>query len=218
MLFYVLLIKFTYKPTTLPLIKNKEDINDLTHSVSEDNRSAFNMLYHAYYDRVFCYAYHFIRNKEECREVVLDTFFSIWKSRRKLKDVTNLDAYIYIATKNEAIRHLNRKTAYEVVSLDEFSIDLKNEDEICPEQKFIIKEIEILLTQIISQLPEKCRLIFLMARQDGLKPKEIAEILSITESTVRVQMKIAIEKIIAMIRPHFPDLTLTFLFSLFTQI
>lgn len=200
------------------MITEKNDINNLAHSVAEDNRIAFNMLYEAYYDRVFCYAYHFLRNKEECREVVLDTFFSIWKSRRKLKDISNLDAYIYIATKNEAIRHLNRKTAYEVVSLNEFSIDLKSEEETCPEQTFINKEIEILLTQIISQLPEKCRLIFIMARQDGLKPKEIAEILSITESTVRVQMKIAIEKIIAMIRPHFPDLTLTILFSIIAQI
>lgn len=48
---------------------------------------------------------------------------------------------------------------------------------------------------------------FLLARQEGLKPKEIAERLSINESTVRVQMKIAIDKIVTSLKPHFPDIT-----------
>ena len=39
----------------------------------------------------------------------------------------------------------------------------------------------------IDELPEKCRLIFLMIREEGLSTKEVAKILSIQESTVRVQ-------------------------------
>jgi len=52
-----------------------------------------------------------------------------------------------------------------------------------------------------------------MSRQEGLKSKEIAEILSINESTVRVQLKIALEKIITTIRPHFPNITFSTLFA-----
>ena len=74
---------------------------------------------------------------------------------------------------------------------------------------------EQLLGKIIGELPEKCRLIFLMARQEQLKPKEIAERLCISENTVRVQMKIAIEKIIKQIKPYYPDLTLSLLWSFF---
>ncbi len=44
--------------------------------------------------------------------------------------------------------------------------------------------------------PKKCRLIFLMIREEGLSTKGVAKILSIQESTVRVQMKIAVEKLI----------------------
>ncbi|WP_255418450.1 RNA polymerase sigma factor [Parabacteroides sp. AM08-6] len=196
----------------------KIDIDHLARSVSEDNRSAFNMLYQVYYENVFRFSYYFLRDKEACREVVSDVFFSIWQSRKKLKEITNLEAYFYIVTKNEAMRYLNRKNEYEKLSLDDFPIELEDLEASSPDGQLIDKEIETLLTQIINELPDKCRLIFLMARQEGLKPKEIGKILSISESTVRVQMKIAVEKIIEKIRPHFPDLTLTVLFGFFTGI
>ncbi|MCD7915866.1 MAG: sigma-70 family RNA polymerase sigma factor [Tannerellaceae bacterium] len=70
-----------------------------------------------------------------------------------------------------------------------------------------------ILKQAIHNLPEKCRIIFLMAREEGLKPKQIADILSIKESTVRVQMKIAIEKLVEEIKKHYPDITLTLLLN-----
>lgn len=189
----------------------KVDITNLAHSVSEDNRSAFNMLYEVYYDEVFRFAYYFLKDKEGCREVVSDVFFSVWQSRKRLKDITNLEAYFYIVTKNESMRYLNKKKDYDMLSLDEIPVQLEERDTSSPEEKLIDSEIEALLTQVINELPEKCRLIFLMARQEGLKPKEIGEILSISESTVRVQMKIAVEKIVEKIRPHFPDLTLAVL-------
>ena len=192
----------------------KIEIDRLARSVSEDDRNAFNMLYQVYYNDVFRFAYYFLKDKEACREVVLDVFLSVWQSRRRLAGIENLEAYLYIVTKNEALRYLSKKRDEEALSLDILPIQLEDQESCSPDQILINREIEKLLTQVIDELPEKCRLIFLMARQEGLKPKEIGEILSINESTVRVQMKIAVEKIVARIRPHFPDLTLSVLFSL----
>lgn len=196
----------------------KVDINNLLQSVSEDNRRAFNLLYEVYYDEVFRLAYYFLRNKEACREVVIDVFFSVWQSRKKLSEITNMEAYFYIVTRNEALRYQNRKRSYDHVSIEDIPIRLEIKENVTPEAALLDREIEALLTQVINQLPEKCRIIFLMAREQGLKPKEIGQILSISESTVRVQMKIAVEKIVEKIKPHFPDLTLTVLFTLFTEI
>lgn len=195
----------------------KVDINNLVQSISEDNRRAFNLLYEVYYEEVFRMAFYFLQNKEACREVVLDVFFSVWQSRKKLREINNLEADFYIVTRNEAIRFQNKKQNHEHLSIEDIPIRLEIKEEATPEEALLDREIEELLTQVINQLPEKCRLIFLMARQQGLKPKEIGQILSISESTVRVQMKIAIEKIVEKIKPHFPDLTLTVLFTLFTD-
>ena len=185
---------------------------ELLNSISADDREAFNLFYNLYYDQVFRFSFFFLKDKDACREVISDVFFGIWQSRKRLMDINNLEAWIYIITKNEAIRYSNHNKKNNSVSLDEIPICFQEKVDETPEDQLVHKEIEELLTSVINSLPERCRIIFLMARQEGLKPKEIAEILSINESTVRVQMKIAIEKIIEGIKPHYPNLTLSLLF------
>lgn len=200
---------FAYKNRLLK--PSNVDIVKLAHSVAQDNRTAFSMFYQIYYEDVFRLSYYFLKEKEACGEVISDVFFSVWQSRKKLKEIANMEAYLYTVTRNESIRYLNKRKNYDTVSFEEIPIQLAGQDDASPEDTLENKEIEELLTRIINELPEKCRLIFLMTRQEGLKPKEIAEILSINESTVRVQMKIAVDKIITRIRPYFPNLTLTML-------
>ena len=69
-------------------------------------------------------------------------------------------------------------------------------------------EVEELVRRLINDLPERCRTVFLLNRQEGLSSREIAEALSLSESTVRVQIKIAVDRIVAGIRTHYPDLKL----------
>lgn len=64
------------------------------------------------------------------------------------------------------------------------------------------------MRRLINDLPERCRTVFLLNRQEGLSSREIAEALSLSESTVRVQIKIAVDRIVAGIRTHYPDLKL----------
>mgnify|MGYP003594534359 CR=1 FL=1 len=191
------------------------EINHLARLISEDNRKAFNMLFEVYYDEVFRFAYYFLKDKEARRDVVLDVFFSIWQSRKKLREITNMEAYLYIVTKNTAAHYLSKNKGRNTVSLDEIPVQIEDSGDLSPVDKMTNQEIEALLTKVIDELPERCRTIFLLARQQGMKTKEISDVLSISESTVRVQMKVAIEKIIAKLRPYFPDLTLTLLFTLF---
>lgn len=56
----------------------------------------------------------------------------------------------------------------------------------------------------VAELPERCKLIFLMVREQHLKYKEIAEILSISEGTIEKQMNIATRKILSIVRKYYP--------------
>jgi RNA polymerase sigma-70 factor (ECF subfamily) len=176
------------------------ETNDLLQWVSEDKRGAFDLFYNQYYDRVFRFAFYFLQNKEACRDVVADVFFSVWQSRRKLKEVSNIETYLYTAVRNESNRYLKNKNRLDYLALEDIPLHLKAVEEESPEEILITAELEQRLMQAINNLPSKCRTIFLMARIEGLPPKEIAAILAIQESTVRVQMKIAMEKIATAIQ------------------
>jgi len=185
------------------------DIKNLLNLISRENRGSFELFYNLYYKQVFRFAYYFLRDKEACRDVVTDVFFSIWQSRKKLKDVINLETYLYITVRNTSTRYLKRNAESLNLPLDELPINFDITSNESPEETLLSKEMEETLKRAIQELPEKCRLIFLMIREEGLKPKQVAEILSIQESTVRVQLKIAIEKIIEAIKPYYPNLTLS---------
>lgn len=197
--------------------KDGKDIHTLLGMIGQENRLAFNMFYDIYYDQVFRYAYYFLKDTEACREVIANVFFSVWQSRKKLHSIENPETYLFISVRNEITRYNKRlsKNA-NVLSLDLISVQSAAVSDESPDDQIIYEEMQQLLNKIISELPEKCRIIFLMARHEGLKPKEIAEKLTISENTVRVQMKIAIDKIIVRIKPYYPDLTFSiFLAALF---
>ena len=51
------------------------------------------------------------------------------------------------------------------------------------------------LLDAIDRLPEKCRQIFMMSCVDGLKYREIASRMDISENTVKTQIKLAYKKL-----------------------
>jgi RNA polymerase sigma-70 factor (ECF subfamily) len=51
------------------------------------------------------------------------------------------------------------------------------------------------MQQAVETLPPRCKMIFKLIREDGLKYKEVSEILNISVNTIDVQMAIAVKKI-----------------------
>src|SRR4030095_10626918 len=64
-----------------------------------------------------------------------------------------------------------------------------------PEELLITGEIYKNIREAIESLPPRCKMIFKLIREDGLKYKEVAEILNISVNTIDVQMAIAVKKI-----------------------
>ena len=186
------------------------EIKKLVTLVAQNDRRAFDTFYHLYYKQVFRTAYYYIKDVEACREVVSNTFFSVWKSRKSLGDVENLSSYLYTATRHEAIRYLSQNEQ-DTLPLSDLTPALEVQSDHSPETDLIDSELTTLLDRILQTLPERCRLIFMMSREEGIDNKEIALRLDISESTVRVQLKSAVDKIIERLKSVYPHLTLSLL-------
>ena len=197
-------------------MEKKKELENLLVSVSENDDYAFRVFYDLYYRSVFRFAYYFLRNREACGEVVSNVFVAVWKSRVALRRIENIDAYLYVVARNEANRYLKEsRTRRRCLSFEEIPISLIDRNS--PPHSDDAPEVEELVRRLINDLPERCRTVFLLNRQEGLSSREIAEALSLSESTVRVQIKIAVDRIVAGIRTHYPDLKLvSLLLFLFT--
>ncbi|NJK96748.1 MAG: hypothetical protein HC905_19170 [Bacteroidales bacterium] len=56
----------------------------LVARLRENDRKAFDTLFHAYYAKVSHLAYRFLHSQEDAEEIAQQTFIAIWENRYKL--------------------------------------------------------------------------------------------------------------------------------------
>ncbi|MDD2798836.1 MAG: RNA polymerase sigma-70 factor [Bacteroidales bacterium] len=182
-------------------MKKKIEIESLLYRISIRDSKAFTQFYDLYFDKIYQIAFYFIKSQELCEEVVSDIFMMIWESGTKLQKIDNIDSYLFISTRNRAFYYLSQKAGAHNISVDEIPFEaLFHNDN--PEEIAVNDEFRHEIDEAINQLPNRCKQIFLMAREEGLKYKEIARLLSISEKTVNAQMVTAIRKLALALRHY----------------
>lgn len=177
----------------------------LLKKIAEGNRDTFKTFYNHTYPLVYRYVGYLLPQDEDCAEVVSEVFYILWKQRASLLTVKDIKAWLYTVCRNEAYRYLKQKEKYAGISIDDMPVEL-HLDTREVDSDLIEKEMFALYHEAVAGLPERCKLIFLMVREERLKHKEIAEILSITEGTVAQQMNLAIRKIVETVKKQYPSL------------
>jgi RNA polymerase sigma-70 factor (family 1) len=175
-------------------------LNTLLNRISQfDDPIAYRELFLFYHKRLVSFSQTITKKKESAEEVVSDVFLKIWMNRRLFFQIENFHLYIYVTTKNFSINRFLKEKRQQSFSLDEIEVNTKNlyPD---PEQLLITAEMFKRIRMAIESLPPKCQLIFKLIREDGLKYKEVAELLDLSVKTIENQMTIALKKISESIR------------------
>jgi RNA polymerase sigma-70 factor (ECF subfamily) len=159
-----------------------------------DDQQAYKELFTSLYPFLYPFARTIVKAKESAEEVVSDVFIKIWEKRKDLEKIDNLKVYLYVSTRNIAFNYLDKQKRNATFSIDDYQAEFTSVY-FNPEQMLITADMLALIQKAIDQLPSKCRLIFKLAKEDGLKYKEIAEILNISVKTVENQLAIALHKI-----------------------
>jgi len=171
------------------------EITALQHRVADHNdQPSFARLYMAYAPNLLQFANSIIKNKELSEEIVSDVFVRTWQNRRTLSGIENLQLYLYVSTKNTALNYLSRHFRKEEVSLNEMSMQVPALT-YNPEDLLITSEAVKRIETEINRLPARCKLIFKLVKEDGLKYNDIARLLNISVKTIDSQVAIAVKKI-----------------------
>jgi len=162
--------------------------------IANGDQIKFRQLIELTSDELLWFAIGFLKNKEISEEIVSDVYVNIWNKRTQLESIINLKSYLFICVRNGCLSHLRKAKNEKIVSIDsvnEFSfIPVEG-----PEDSLIEKEIIEQIYAAIETLPCKCKLVFTLAKINGLKYREIAEVMDITEKTVNNHLVLAVKKI-----------------------
>lgn len=187
----------------------KRDETILLEELRGGSTAAFEKLYHRFWDKLYLAAYHVLRDKEASEDIVQNIFTQLW-DRRDTQVIHNLEAYLFTAVRFQVFRSLNnRKCANNLVNeLSKLPIDIFDDH-------VDYKEIKEAINAGITQLPDKCGLIFSLSRQKQLSNKEIAHQLNLSIKTVENQMSIAIRKMRKYLSPWTIRVFLVMLLDIF---
>lgn len=135
-------------------------------------------------------AFSYLPDTKECEDIVQESFIAVWNNGKDKLDEKEFAAYMVRAVRNNCVSFL-RKQTQQIISIEDHfaateSLDYEDEEDISPQY-------EEILEQVLSVLPPKCKEVFLMSKLHGLKYKEIADRLQISEKTVENQMGKAIK-------------------------
>jgi len=182
-------------------VKEKSD-EELFVDVGKDNKIAFDIIFRKYYAALCRFANTFIKDKDEVEDVVQQVFILLWSQRSKIMITSSLKAYLYISVRNTSLNLIKKKkirSDYEQNSnTGENFVQPEKHDE--GNNEFI----KTTISKAVDTLPEKCKEVFTLSRNEGLTHEEISEYLNISKKTVEKQIGIALKKLRELIKPHFP--------------
>ncbi|WP_158795711.1 RNA polymerase sigma-70 factor [Pedobacter sp. L105] len=146
----------------------------------------------------FCELY--VNKKEIAEEIVADVFVNFWNQRMKLVEVDNLETYIFISVKNRSLNHIKKNSLMHLVQIEDSPMEFVAYSN--PEAEIEKKELFYKLDQAIDTLPQQCKIIFQLVKEDGMKYKEVSEILNISHKTVQSQVLRAMQKLSKEMSPY----------------
>jgi len=190
-----------------------EQPNDivLLKEVAKGDQRSFQLLYNKYWHQLYVAANRVLQEDLEAEDIVQEVFTSLWRKAGKLQ-VDNLNAYLYQAIKFQVANKLRQRKG-----LDNY---LKNINEVILEKHpqiedklhyaSLLKKVD----QLIGDLPEKCREVFIRSRYHHLTNAQIALELGISVKTVENQ----INKALKHLRNHMDDYSLSLILPVYLSV
>ncbi len=160
----------------------------------EDDHQSFRQLFNYYHGKLLKVAFHFVKSDFLAEEVISELFINLWKKRKDLTAIRNLDTFLYYSTKNRAIDYLRKMKKGKVVPI-ELATEKSSAHIASPEAIMIENEFRSKVNASILSLPPKSQLVYRMIREDGLKYAEVAKLLEISVKTVEFHMGLALKKL-----------------------
>jgi RNA polymerase sigma-70 factor (family 1) len=168
-----------------------QSLNDqeLIDFLKAGDHAAFTEIYNRHWKFLYSKAYNTLRNQGDCMDVCQSVFLWVWENRITIHIKVNLRGYLYTAVKYK-IANLIRQGKVTVTLFDDVIKALPNDET----NELEIKELKCFIGQIINDLPEKCRQVFLLSRDEHLSHKQISDRLGISEKTVDDHITRALKK------------------------
>jgi len=154
----------------------------LLSKVKDSDLEAFRLLFEKYQPVIFRHIYFHTKNFDLSHDIVQETFLRVWDRRASLNPRLSLLGYLFRISENILRDYIKHQKVKERVHSILPTSWVKDGD--MPDAKVEESLLKERIRQIVLNLPERCREVFLLSRVEEKSHKEIAALLQISEKTV----------------------------------
>lgn len=164
--------------------------------VESDTKKIFTEMYNLESDALFRFCIFRVSNRESALDLTQETFMRYWDALISGKDIKNHRAFLFTICRNLVIDHYRKKKA---LSLDSFLDEVGDsssfiEDKDSNLNSYSTAEARFVMDKL-SELEESDGHIVYLRFIEGLRPKDIADILGVSSNVVSVRITRALEKL-----------------------
>ena len=157
----------------------------LVKACLKNNRKAQELLYERYHALCYGICLRYARNESDADDIFQESLIKVFKSLRQLKEPKALYSWIKKTIIRTALNFYQILPHTNVPMSDEVTFDIEGDSSNTLLSKMVVDE----LVDLINKMPDGYRQVFNMYVIDGYKHREIAEILDISESTSKSQLR-----------------------------
>ena len=164
---------------------------DIRALMKAGDEQALAHIYNKYWEGLFVSVHNILKDQQACEDIIQEIFIKLWDKRENLEISISLKAYLFASCRYEVFRQI--KTQKVQVGL----FDGLEERLYTPSAYGSLEHKELLqqINSIVATLPEKCREVYKLSREENLSHKEIAEKLNISTKTVENHMTRALSQL-----------------------
>ena len=141
--------------------------------------------------KLFRFAGSFLQRDADSEDVVQEVFIRLWARRDKLDQYRSIEAFALVITRNLCLDRIKSKAYNQDAWTEKNDVRSGHTPHLQTELKDSVGHVK----KIMSTLPEKQRSIFHLRDVEGYGYSEIAELMGLSENTIRVNLSRARKKI-----------------------
>lgn len=163
---------------------------DLVTQFTQGNTRAFTTIYNIYYPRLFNFVKRLVDNRQEAQDITAETFVKLWRLHQNFPTHDNIRAFLFVTARNACYDYLKYNARENSQQKELLHQLLPDTDNVVLRDEIKADVLDHIYTEI-EKLPQQCKAVFTLSYLEGRKNNEIAELLHITDKTVRNQKVLA---------------------------
>ncbi|SDQ01258.1 RNA polymerase sigma-70 factor, ECF subfamily [Mucilaginibacter sp. OK268] len=139
---------------------------------------SFEEIYDTYYSKIFRLCMGYMNDHDWAQDVTQETFITVWQKLSQFRNESTIGTWIYRIASNHCLRQLEKQS-----KMPKGEMPVQLEDKPPPDTDSQVQ----LLYKCIAELPEIDRIIISLELED-VKQAEIANIVGLSETNIRVKV------------------------------